>query len=133
LPTHAGLRWRRAGFALAVAATVLGLLWLMAATLFVERIDATGLAMLVAFAVTLPWIAVGFWNAAIGLALMLVSRNAARLVAPHLDAGGSQQRIETSTALLACIRNEDTVQLTHNLAWMLEGLVDSGQAAAFHL
>jgi len=42
LAMSAGLRWRRAGFALAVAATVLGIVWLMAATLFVERVDATG-------------------------------------------------------------------------------------------
>ncbi len=105
----------------------------MSATLFVEGFDAMGILMLLAFAVTLPWIAVGFWNAAIGLALMLVSRNAASLVAPLVDAEDPQQRIETSTALLACIRNEDTVRLSHNLAWMLEGLVDSGQAAAFHL
>ena len=31
----------------------------MAETLFVERVDATGLAMLLAFAVTLPWTVVG--------------------------------------------------------------------------
>ena len=67
LAMSASLRWRRAGFVLALAATVLGLVWLMAATLFVERVDATGLAMLLAFAVTLPWTVVGFWNGAIGL------------------------------------------------------------------
>jgi len=129
----ARLRWRRAGFAIAVATTVLGLVWLMAATLFVERADAIGLAMLLAFVVTLPWTAVGFWNAAIGLALMLGSRDAAGLVAPHSHAADPQQRIEASTALLACVRNEDTGRLSHNLAWMLEGLVDSGEGAAFHL
>lgn len=128
-----GLRWRRAGFALAITATALGLLWLMAATLFVQKVDAMGLVMLLAFAVTLPWTVIGFWNAAIGLALMAASRNAASLVAPHMHAADSQQPIETSTALLACIRNEDTDRLLHNLAWMLEGLVHSGESAAFHL
>jgi membrane glycosyltransferase len=127
-----GLRWRRVGFAFAVAATALGLLWWMAATLFIQKVDAIGLLMLLAFAVTLPWTAIGFWNAAIGLALMVGSRNAAALVAPHLHAADPRQRIESSTALLACIRNEDTGRLSHNLAWMLEGLVASGHAAAFH-
>ncbi|MEJ8853527.1 glucans biosynthesis glucosyltransferase MdoH [Variovorax robiniae] len=130
---NAGLRWRRAGFALAVAATVVALVWLMAATLFVERVDAIGLGMLLAFAVTLPWTVVGFWNAAIGLALMSASRDPAGLVAPHLHAADPRQRIEASTALLACIRNEDTGRLSRNLAWMLDGLVNSGQAAAFQL
>ncbi|MEJ8810523.1 glucans biosynthesis glucosyltransferase MdoH [Variovorax ureilyticus] len=132
-PTSAGLRWRRAGFALAVAGTVLGLVWLMAATLFVESVDATGLAMLLAFAVTLPWTVVGFWNAAIGLTLMVGSRSAAAVVAPQIQAADPQQRIETSTALLACVRNEDADRLSRNLAWMLEGLIDSGQAPAFRL
>jgi membrane glycosyltransferase len=127
------LRWRRAGFVLAVTATVLGLLWLMSATLFVQKVDAMGLAMLLAFAITLPWTVIGFWNAAIGLALMAASRNAAGLVAPHMHADDARQPIDTSTALLACIRNEDTGRLSHNLAWMLEGLVHSGEAAAFHL
>jgi len=134
-PLHAdaGLHWRRAGFAIAVAATVLGLIGLMAATLFVDQVDALGLAMLLAFAVTLPWTAIGFWNAAIGLALMVCSRDAARLVAPHVSAADMHGRIDTSTALLACIRNEDTDRLSHNLGWMLEGLVASGQGGAFHL
>ncbi|MET0542367.1 MAG: glucans biosynthesis glucosyltransferase MdoH [Variovorax sp.] len=127
------MRWRRAGFALAVAATVLGLLGLMAATLFVERVDAIGLAMLLAFAITLPWTAIGFWNAAIGLALMIFSRNPTGLLAPQLQAADPHRHIDSSTALLACICNEDTGRLSHNLAWMLEGLVESGQAAAFHL
>ncbi|MDQ8002269.1 MAG: glucans biosynthesis glucosyltransferase MdoH [Pseudomonadota bacterium] len=133
LQTNAGLRWRRAGFAAAVAVTVVGLIGLMAATLFVAQVDAIGLAMLIAFAVTLPWTAIGFWNAVIGLALMVFSRDAAGLVAPHVRAVDLQQRIDTSTALLACIRNEDTERLSHNLGWMLDGLIDSGHGGAFHL
>lgn len=60
--------------------------------------------MLLAFAVTLPWTVVGFWNAAIGLTLMVGSRNAAGVVAPNIQAADPQQRIEVSTALLACVR-----------------------------
>lgn len=128
----AGLAWRRAAFAGAVAATVFGLLWLMAATLFVEKIDVLGLLMLLAFAITLPWTAIGFWNAAIGLALMAGGRRAMDWVAPQSAAAHFPQRIEASTALLACVRNEDTDRLTHNLGWMLGGLIDSGHAASFH-
>ncbi|RZI92991.1 MAG: glucans biosynthesis glucosyltransferase MdoH, partial [Variovorax sp.] len=128
------LRWRRIGFAMAVAATCIGLVWLMAEALFVDGVDALGAGMLVAFAFTLPWTVTGFWNAAIGLALMMFwRRDAAGVVAPHLSAADPEQRIETSTALLACFRNEDTDPLAHNLIWMLEGLVHSGEAHAFHL
>lgn len=133
LRPDAFLRLRRAGFALAVMFTVLGLLTWMAATLFVQRVDAIGVAMLAAFALTLPWTAIGFWNAAVGLALMLGTRHPAVLVAPHVQSDDVQQDITTSTAVLACMRNEETGRLLHNLAWMLQGLIDSGHARAFHL
>lgn len=128
-----GLRWRRVGFAMAVCATAAGLLWLMAATLFAARIDAIGVLMLLAFAVTLPWTAIGFWNAAIGLFLMAGGRKAVSSVAPHLQADDPAQPIDSSTALLVCIRNEDTGRLSRNLAWMAEGLAASGHGQAFRL
>lgn len=133
LPTDPHLRWRRAGFAAAVVATILGLLWCMRATLFVAPVDVIGVLMLLAFAVTLPWTAIGFWHATIGLALMLGSRQPAALVAAHVRAADPQQPIVASTALLACMRNEGTGRLSLNLAWMLEGLIASGQASRFHL
>ena len=127
------LRWRRAAFALLASATALGLLVLMAATLFIGRIDTIGVLMLLAFAFTVPWTTVGFWNAAIGLGLMLARRDAAVLVAPHLQADDPAQPLTSSTALLSCIRNEDTARLSRNLAWMLESLAATGEAHAFHL
>ncbi|MDB6060267.1 MAG: opgH [Verrucomicrobiaceae bacterium] len=127
------LRWRRVGFAFLVACSSLALLALMAAVLFVDGIDPLGCAMLVLFALTLPWTTVGFWNAAIGFFLMTFARDPAALVAPFKRRLHNCDPIVSSTALLICIRNEDASRLRRNLEWMLDKLVASGESRGFHL
>lgn len=152
------LRWRRALFALLVCGTASGLLLLMAITLrlgeaalsatsiegwFAEVIwvasnDPLGVAMLLCFSLTLPWTAIGFWNAVIGFAVMLAARNPAAFVAPYLRRTIDEHApLTTSTALLICIRNEDSARLRRNLDWMLDGLVGTsvfgdGEKRPFH-
>jgi len=127
------MRWRRRGFAALVVASSAGLCWLMARTLSVSSSDPLGIAMLGLFALTLPWTAIGFWNAVIGFSLMQFSRDPALVVAPDLHHGRSDDRIVSSTALLICIRNEDTQLIRRNLEWMLDALVTTGQAHCFHV
>ena len=127
------LRWRRIGFAALVLGSSAALLALMAATLFAAGPDLIGAAMLLLFALTLPWTTIGFWNAVIGFSLMSFARDPAGLVAPHLRSVTGDEKIASPTALLICIRNEDTARLSRNLAWMLEGLVATGEARWFHL
>src|SRR6185503_12038185 len=69
------LRSRRIGFATLVLGSSAGLLALMAATLFSSGFDLTGGAMLLLFALTLPWTTIGFWNAVIGFSLMSFARD----------------------------------------------------------
>jgi membrane glycosyltransferase len=132
---HGGraLRLRRIGFASAALVTCAALLALMGTTLFPTGIDPLGALMLLLFAVTLPWTTIGFWNAVIGFALMAFARDPASFVAPHLRSITGHEKIESSTALLVCVRNEDTRRLAHNLEWMIAGLVATGEAAWFHL
>ncbi len=127
------LRARRIGFAALVCVSAAALLALMAATLFTTAPDAIGVAMLLLFALTLPWTTIGFWNAAIGFLLMIFARDPAALVAPHLRHAAGGTAIAARTALLVCIRNEDTGRLLRNLGWMLEGLVATGEARWFQL
>ena len=127
------MRLRRLGFACLVVLSCGALLWLMAKTLFVVGPDPLGLAMLVLFGLTLPWTTIGFWHAVIGFSLMCFARHPEQLVAPHLRSLGGAQPISSDTALLVCIRNEDTLRLRRNLAWMLEGLAAAGELRWFHL
>ena len=132
---HVGiaLRWRRLGFTALVLGSSAALLALMAATLFAAGPDPLGAVMLMLFALMLPWMTIGFWNAVIGFALMSCARDPAALVAPCLRSITDDEAITSNTALLICIRNEDTARLSRNLAWMLEGLVRSREARWFHL
>ena len=127
------LRHRRLAFAFLVITSALALLGLMASALFATAPDAIGVAMLMLFALTLPWTTIGFWNAVIGFGLMHFARDPAGLVAPHLRSIQGDEAIDSSTALLICIRHEDTERLERNLGWMLDGLARTGQAQWFHL
>src|SRR6185503_7819103 len=93
----------------------------------------TGSAMLLMFALTLRWTTLGFWHAVIGFSLMSFARDPAGLVAPHLRSVTGAEEISSATALLICIRNEDTARLSRNLNWMLEGLIATGEARWFHV
>src|SRR3954469_8028533 len=129
----ASLRRRRLIFSGLVIASCAALLWLMAETLFAAGPDWEGAVMLMLFAVTLPWTTIGFWNAVIGFSLMTVVRDARRLVAPHMRSTAGEEEIASSTALLICIRNEDTRRLQRNLTWMLDGLAATRHSNWFHL
>lgn len=127
------LRARRAIFLVLVLSTCLSMLGLMGTSLFHHGVDTLGVAMLICFAITLPWTAIGFWNAAIGLVLMVFARNPEALVAPHLQSIDGSEPVESRCAVAICIRNEGTERLSRNLTWMLEGLIASGEARWFHL
>eukprot|EP00903_Cladosiphon_okamuranus_P000950 g948.t1 len=82
--------------------------------------------------VTLPWTIIGFWNAVIGLLVMRLAKNPVDAVCPidHVD---DNRPLASSTALLSCVRNEDTESLETNLSAMVSHLVRAGQAKHFTL
>ena len=117
------LLWRRVVFALLVLATLSAMLGLMAYTLGEGGLDWADWIILVAFAATLPWQAIGLWNAVIGLWLMRVARDPLALAAPAALLGNDEPPITTRTAILVCIRNEDPLRLERNLEAMMQGLI----------
>ena len=125
------IRWRRRLFAALVGATVIAAAALMVRTLSVGGFDGTDAALTLLFGLTLPWTAIGFWNALIGLILMRTAQDPARAVCPPLVDAQHRSPIEESTALLCCIRNEDARTVGRNLDLMIESLVDAGVADRF--
>src|SRR4051812_7698213 len=96
---------RRLLFGVLVAGTVAGMLWLAAATLAPGGYDPFDLALLLCFAITIPWTAIGFWNAVIGFAIMRRARDPVAAVFPGAGAVGDDLPITASVAILICIRN----------------------------
>jgi membrane glycosyltransferase len=123
-PEH--YRPRRLVFAFLVGLTVAAGVGLMAATLRPGGIDSWDALILCCFALTLPWTAIGFWNAIIGLAILRGGPRPGYPV-PAPDSGPIRGR----TALLSCIRDEDTAAVGRNLDRMIAGLVQRGQADRF--
>ncbi len=121
------IQLRRWFFAALVTLTVLGFAALMVWTLSSGGIDAIDLTMITLFSITLPWTAVGFWNAVIGLIIMRSSTDPAATVCPPLADATDGSLICTRTALLSCIRNEDAEVVGRNLNLMIEGLVEAGE------
>jgi membrane glycosyltransferase len=127
------LGWRRVLFAAVVAATMVGLLWLLAATLAVGGVGAVDIAAIAMFAVTLPWTVIGFWNATIGLIIMRFCRDPIATVTPAVVRVRGDEPITAATAILVCVRNEVAARVIRNLEPMIEGLVAAACADRFHL
>ena len=85
------------------------------------------------FAVTLPWMVVGFWNAIIGLILCQFSKDPASLVFPNVNSSFKGEQLTSSTAILLCVRNELPERLVRNLRAMLNDLVKNGWGKNYHV
>ena len=107
-----------------------GLTALMVLTLAPGGFSILKAILLASFLLTLPWTIIGFLNAVIGLAVMRLSEDPAGYVCP-IRPGDASEPVKSSTAILSCVRNEDTDQLELNLTAILDGLVRSGQAHGF--
>ena len=122
------MTWRRALFALLFAATMVGSLALAAFALSPGGLDAVDIVLLVLFAITLPWMIAGLWNAVIGFLIMRFSRNPIAAVVPEVTLIRGDEPITASTAIVLCIRNEAPERIIRNLEPMLAGLESSGFA-----
>src|SRR5262245_11889622 len=124
---------RQALFFAAVAITTMGLLWLLAAALSAGGFDAFDIALLVLFAVTLPWSVIGSWNAMIGFFIMRFAPNPIALVCPAAAPVKGDEPIVMPTAILVCIRNEMPERVIRNLKPMMSGLAAAGGREHFHV
>ncbi len=127
------MTWRRALFALLFVTTMVGSLALAAFALSPGGLDAVDIALLALFAITLPWMIAGVWNAVIGFLIMRFARDPIAAVVPEAALIRGDEPIVASTAIILCIRNEAPERIVRNLEPMLAGLESSGYAHRFHL
>src|SRR5712691_5025535 len=125
--------WRPAAFFLSVGLTMAGLIWLAVVALSPGGFGVVDLALVVLFAVTLPWYVIGFWNATIGLLIMRFARDPVAAVAPIAGRVRGDEPITASTAVLVCIRNELPERVARLIEPMLAGLAGRGVGERFHV
>ena len=124
---------RRLLFVVLFAATMAGSLALAALALAPGGLDLIDATLLALFAVTLPWMVAGFWNAVIGFLIMRFSADPTAAVMPTAAGVRGDEPVTASTAILLCIRNELPDRMIRNVEPMLAGLDAAGCGACFHL
>jgi membrane glycosyltransferase len=127
------MTWRRALFAFLFAATMIGSLALAALALSPGGLSAVDFVLLLLFAITLPWMVAGLWNAVIGLLIMRFANDPIAAVVPDVALVRGDEPVVGSTAIVMCIRNEVPERIVRNLEPMLSGLDASGFGDCFHL
>jgi membrane glycosyltransferase len=124
---------RRVLFAVLFAATMAGLLPLAALALAPGGFDIIDITLLALFAVTLPWMVAGFWNAVIGFLIVRLAADPIAAVMPAAARIRGDEPVTVSTAILLCIRNESPERMIRNLEPMLAGLDIAGCGERFNL
>jgi len=95
--------------------------------------SALDIVLIILFAITLPWMVAGFWNALIGFLILRCSTDPVAAVIPQVASIRGDESIVASTAILLCIRNELPERMIRNLRPLLDGLEKSGFGDRFHL
>jgi membrane glycosyltransferase len=124
---------RRLVFFALVAVSIATLLGLAALALSAGGFGWIDGLLLALFALTTPWVVIGFWNATIGFAVMRFTRDPILSVIPQAARRHTPDTIAVSTALVMCVRNEPPDTVVRNLAVTMADLVDSGCGDRFHV
>jgi membrane glycosyltransferase len=124
---------RRLVFLALVTVSIATLLVLAALTLSAGGFGTGDAVLLGLFGLTTPWLAVGFWNSVIGLALMLGARDVSAFLIPEAARPRRPASITASTAILMCVRNEAADRVVRNLDTMIADLAAEGCAERFHV
>jgi membrane glycosyltransferase len=124
---------RRVLFAVLFTATMIGALALAALALAPGGFGIVDIILLALFAVTLPWMVAGFWNAVIGLVIVRFSADPIAAIMPVAARIRGDEPVTASTAILLCIRNESPERMIRNLEPMLAGFDAAGCGRCFHL
>ena len=124
---------RRVIFFVLSLGTALLMLVLVHHTLAVTIPTIIRIIILGLFALTLPWMVVGFWNAIIGLLICQCVKDPITFILPKSMQLRDTLPITASTAILLCIRNESPARLLRNLQAMLEDIAQDQLGSFFHV
>jgi membrane glycosyltransferase len=124
---------RRVLFATLFAVTMAGSLALAGLALAPGGFGILDIMLLALFAVTLPWMVAGFWNAVIAFLIMRFSADPVATVIPAAARIRVDDPVTASIAILLCIRNELPERMIRNLEPMLAGLDAAGWGERFNL
>ena len=124
------VRRRRLLFALLVGLTVAAAVFVMARILLGDGLNLFEAGILGCFVMTIPWIAIGFWNSVIGVILALGGRGVEK-TSPFMSRVDRTAPIRTRTALIMPIYNEDPARVFEHIERILGSLDETGESRHF--
>ncbi len=127
------LTLRRILFLALVGLTMAAMIGLLVVALSAGGFGFVDFVLVVLFAITLPWMVIGFWNATIGFLIMRLARDPVATVTATAAGITGREPITASTAVLICIRNEPPERPAAFLMPLLQGLAASEAASHFHI
>lgn len=84
------------------------------------------------FALSLPWLSVGFWNSVIGSLILLAGRADSHRLLPLIRPPAGR-RLASRTAIALPIHEEDPEQVFRHLRAVIASLAATGEGAAFEI
>ncbi len=128
------IKYRRLLIALLVGGTVATAIGLMAKLLSYDGWSVSDSVMVLLFAMTTPWVALGFWNSLIGLILVHSDKNWLATVAPFTRSTATDsEQISSRTAVVMPVYNEDTERVFNRLRVVLQSLDATDHGDRFEL
>jgi membrane glycosyltransferase len=122
---------RRILFGLLVGGTVVVLSSWLASILFAAGFGSLDVLMIAAFLISAPGIAIGFWNALVGLTLLQAKRDPLDPIIPSGGRVQSSDPIFVRTAIAMTLRNEDPTRAFSLLRTMAASVDATGLGAGF--
>ncbi len=122
---------RRIIFATLAAATIFGTAAWLAYILAHDGFGLLDTLLLACFLVYVPWIAVGFWNSAIGFFFMNFVKNPVSKITPVILKARDSDPVAVRSAILMTVRNEDPARAFARLRVIKQSLDRTGQADKF--
>lgn len=122
---------RRLLFALLVTATIFGMAAWLVHILAHDGFGLLDALLLACFLAYAPWIAVGFWNSAIGFFFMNFVKNPIPRITPVVAKAHDDDPVFVRVAILMTIRNEDPARAFARLRAIKQSLDRTGQADKF--
>ncbi|MEZ5847660.1 MAG: glucans biosynthesis glucosyltransferase MdoH [Geminicoccaceae bacterium] len=122
---------RRALFAALVAGSAIGALGLLAYILMADGLGILDVVMMICFAATLPWTVIGFWNALIGLAVLMVSPDPVAAACPPWGRLDRRSPPRGRTAVLMAIHDEEPERVFAHMRALADELQTGPHAGLF--
>jgi membrane glycosyltransferase len=116
-----------------VGGTVTAVVFWMGHLLGADGFSASGLVMLILFALTTPYLVLAFWNSAIGFLLLKFGRNPLAALVPGYAGAKLDEPVKSDVAIVIPVRNESPDEVFDRLQALLQSLDAGPDAHAFDI